>query len=117
MQGSISVTARSLFSTSYNRTTDIQPMKIIFLLSALAMSIAPVNAQEEWSAREKSIYFAGLIAGSAELSCLIQKDGGITSEKRQAFLENVLKSGLESPEFNAEPNHLSIVYEQVIDCP
>ncbi len=81
------------------------------------MSIAPVKAQEDWSAREKSIYFAGMIAGSARLACLIQKDGGITSEKRQAFLENLLKNGLESPVFNAEPSNLSIVYEQVKDCP
>tara|TARA_B100000475_G_C14942510_1_gene292253 strand:- start:574 stop:852 length:279 start_codon:yes stop_codon:yes gene_type:complete len=92
-------------------------MRIILLLSALVMSIAPVKAQEDWSAREKSIYFAGMIAGSARLACLIQKDGGITSEKRQAFLENLLKNGLESPVFNAEPSNLSIVYEQVKDCP
>ena len=95
-------------------------MKIILLLSALVMSIAPVHAQrvtEEWSARERSIYFAGVIGGSATTACNAQKDGLMTSEFREAYVKYLLEGALKDPDWNAEPIHLYNVYEEYKACP
>ena len=95
-------------------------MKIILLLSALVMSIAPVHAQrvtEEWSARERSIYFAGVIGGSATTACNVQKDGLMTNEFRETYLKILLEDALENSHWNAEPIHLTTVYEELKACP
>mgnify|MGYP001338907924 CR=1 FL=1 len=91
MQGSILVIPRSLFSTSYNKTTGVQPMKIIFLLSALLMSIAPAQAQQQrFTLREKSIFFAGTILGAGITYCRFQKEGKVSDKDRKEHMESML---------------------------
>ena len=117
MQGSILVIPRSLFSTSYNKTTGVQPMKIIFLLSALLMSIAPVQAQQQrFTLREKSIFFAGTILGAGITYCRFQKEGKVSDKGRQAYMSSIFESYKTTPAAKKHGEYIDKAYEQAMAC-
>ena len=93
-------------------------MRIIILLSALVMSIAPAQAQswKELTNREQTIFFSGMILGTSKNYCDFIKGGAGTEENRKEFLAVLLAEFKKVPATKGHEYFLDSIYEVALVC-
>ena len=66
-------------------------MKFILLISALIVSVIPVQAQEQrFNAKEQSMFYAGTILGAGMIYCKFLAEGKVSDKERQEHMESML---------------------------
>ena len=66
-------------------------MKFILLISALIVSVIPVQAQEQrFNAKEQSMFYAGTILGAGMIYCKFLAEDKVSDKERQEHMESML---------------------------